>query len=129
MKKRSSLGTLRNKCDKLMQEIGHKENPFCLLCGKYQQVMHHFFPKSVSSFLRYEWSNLIPLCNGCHMRLHQSGDPTYEQRIIKLKGKKWFDWLAQHARDYIKVNTPYYESVYISLQDRLEWETTKLSTP
>ena len=118
MQKRSKLGTLRNKCDKLMQQIGHEENPTCLLCGKPQQVMHHFFPKSVSSFLRYEWRNLIPLCNGCHMRLHQSGDPTYEQRIIKIKGKKWFDWLATNARNYIKINTAYYEEKYIDLMSR-----------
>ena len=116
MKKRSKLGTLRNKCDALMQIIGHRRNPFCLLCGKAQQVMHHFFPKSVSSFLRYNWDNLVPLCNGCHMRLHQSGDPSYEERIKKIKGQKWYNWLAQHARDYIKINTAYYENIYLDLE-------------
>lgn len=120
MRKRSSIGTLRNKCDKVMQEIGHKENRFCLLCGKAQQVMHHFFPKSVSSYLRYDWQNLVPLCNGCHMRLHQSGDPSYEQRIIALKGQEWWKYLSTHSRDYIKINVAYYQSVLSELQARNE---------
>lgn len=86
-----------------------------MLCGKPQQVMHHFFPKSVSSFLRYSWDNLIPLCNGCHMRLHQSGDPSYEQRIIDTKGKKWYDKLYKVKREYVKVNVAYYKDVWEKL--------------
>lgn len=120
MKKRSSLGTLRNKCDKVTQLIGHKENEKCLLCPRPHNVLHHFFPKSVSSALRYNFDNLINLCNGCHMRLHQSGDPSYEQRIIAIKGVEWYNNLASHARDYTKINKGYYEDTLVVLQRRLE---------
>lgn len=110
-KKGVKLGTWRKKCDAIMQQIGHHQNPFCLICGQTQQVMHHFFPKSVSARLRYEWDNLIPLCNGCHNRLHQSGDPSYEQRIIEKKGKEWYDRLNSIRREVIKVNVEYYRNI------------------
>ena len=119
MKRRSSLGTLRNKCDATMQEIGRARHKKCLLCTRPQQVMHHFIPKSVSSRLRYDWDNLIPLCNGCHNRLHQSGDPEYELRIREIRGKKWHESLRKRRDEYQKVNKGYYETVYAELQKEL----------
>lgn len=116
LKKRSSLGTLRNKCDALMQEKGKMLFPNSLISGLPTQVMHHFFPKSVSSFHRYNWNNLIPLTNGEHMRLHQSGDPSYEEIIKSKKGQEWYDDLEKHKRDYIKINREYYEKVYEELK-------------
>ena len=110
MKKRSPLGTLRNKCDKLMQEINKKNNKKCFICPNKCQVAHHFIPKSVSARLRYDWDNLIPLCNACHMRLHQSGDPSYEYNIIKKKGDNWFELLQEKKQEIIKVNKSYYEN-------------------
>jgi hypothetical protein len=111
MKKRSDIGKLRSACDALMQKKGKELFPKSLLSGLSTQVMHHFFPKSVSSFHRYNWSNLIPLTNGEHMRLHQSGDPQYEQKIIEIKGKKWYNELEKHKRDYTKINKAYYEEM------------------
>lgn len=109
MKRLSDLGKLRNQADKLMQQIGQRDNPVCMTCGKASQVMHHFIPKSVCAALRYDWDNLIPLCNGCHNRLHQSGDPEYEQKIIRTKGQEWYDSLQEKRKELIKVNKGYYE--------------------
>jgi len=112
MKRLSSLGTLRNKADRLTQIEGKRRYSKCLICGKPNQVLHHFVPKSVSSNLRYDWENLIPLCNGCHMRLHQSGDPDYEQRIIKARGgSEWYEKLRKRGREIIKVNREYFTKV------------------
>lgn len=111
MRRLSTLGQFRNACDKKMQEVGKKKFPKSVISGLPTQVMHHFFPKSVSSFHRYNWDNLIPLTNGEHMRLHQSGDPSYEEIIKRIKGQKWFDELEKHKRDYIKVNKEYYKII------------------
>lgn len=108
-KKFMKLSYYRNKCDKALQEKVARENKKCLLCGMPEQVGHHFFPKSVSSALRYDMKNIIPLCSGCHLRLHQSGDPTYETRIIEIKGEEWYEELQKQKRDYVKVNRAYYE--------------------
>ena len=118
-KKGMSLGYWRRKCDALMQEIGTRDNPQCTLCNQPCNVMHHFFPKSVSAYLRYDWRNLIPLCNGCHNRLHQSGDPSYEQRIISIRGQPWYDELDKVRRTEIKVNVGYYRNVKAELEKML----------
>ena len=99
-----------------MQEKGKQMFPRSLLSGQPTQVMHHFVPKSVSSALRYYWPNLIPLTNGEHMRLHQSGDPSYEQSIMDKKGKDWWADLLKHKYDYVKVNVGYYEGVIETLR-------------
>lgn len=118
MKRRSELGKLQARCDKEMQLLGKILYPKSLLSGLPTQVMHHFFPKSVCARLRYDWENLIPLTNGEHMRLHQSGDPTYEMRIREIKGDKWYSSLLLKKREMIKVNKQYYEEVLEKLQNR-----------
>ena len=117
---RNPLTTWRNKCDRALQQKVANEYKYCLICGNPVQVGHHFFPKSVSSRLRYEWENIIPLCSGCHMRLHQSGDPRYEQRIIAVKGERWYESLERIARDYQKVNVAYYKQMYERLTSSLK---------
>lgn len=81
--------------------------------------MHHFFPKSVSARLRYDWDNLIPLTNAEHMRLHQSGDPDYEQRIIEIKGQKWYELLRERRKETVKINVEYYRQIKLRLQEEL----------
>jgi hypothetical protein len=83
-------------------------------------VLHHFYPKSVSSALRYDWKNLIPLCQGCHMRLHQSGDPSYEYEIIKRKGLKWYHELTSHKHDSVKIDRIYYTKVAEKLENHYD---------
>jgi hypothetical protein len=117
--KGKSLGKWRSECDALMQEIGRLTNPYCILCQRDCQVMHHFIPKSVCARLRYEWSNLVPLCNGCHNRLHQSGDPGYEQRIIKYNGIEWYEKLEEMRKEEIQVNVGYYRDLRDSFKKEL----------
>lgn len=128
-KKAPNQEQLRKQCDTLMQEIGRLINPWCILCGKPCQVMHHFLPKSVCAKLRYDWDNLCPLCNGCHMRLHQSGDPSYEQRIIDFYGKPWYDNLQELRKESIRVNIGYYKQIQSELLKlRVEINSANLSS-
>lgn len=94
----------QKNCDDLLTPIIKKRHPNCLLCGKYTQVAHHFIRKSVSSKLRYEFDNLIPLCNGCHFRLHHVDEGGYVGRIIKIKGQDWFNSIEKTKREYTKHN-------------------------
>lgn len=103
-----------------MQILGKILFPKSLLSDSPTQVMHHFIPKSVCSRLRYDWENLIPLTNGEHMRLHQSGDPTYEARIRDIKGEDWWLGLQEKRKEMIKVNKEYYELVLEKLENRKE---------
>lgn len=114
----NKLSTLRNKADKAYQEAGMKNNPKCLLCGKLADCIHHFIPKSVCSALRYELKNGIPICTGCHNRLHHSGDPEYEHKIIKIKGENWYEDLKRIRRDVeIKESVGYYKQIILALKN------------
>jgi len=114
--KRSSIGKLRNMCDKKMQELGKKKFPKSIISGLPTQVLHHFFPKSVSSFHRYNWDNLIPLTNSEHFQHHIAGNPQIHAVIIATKGQKWYNNLNKHKRDYVKINSDYYILMFEKLQ-------------
>lgn len=59
------------------------------MCGKDFEVMHHFIEKSQSIGLRFEHTNLIFLCHGCHYRHHRTGDQTIMQNVIMGRGMAW----------------------------------------
>lgn len=111
MKRRSDIGKLQAECDKLLQETGRKLYPKCEVCGKPMSCLHHYYPKSVSARLRYDWDNLIPICNGCHMRHHQAGDPNIHNTVNKKRGNAWLTTLQKKKNEYIKVNKEYYQYV------------------
>ena len=85
--------TMRNKCDKLLTPIIKAQYPECFLkaaehCNFYTQVAHHHIKKSRSSALRYDLDNLIPLCNACHLMLHQN-ESKWVHELIERKGIEW----------------------------------------
>lgn len=106
----------QKKCDKLMQEVGTRNNPKCEICGKQVSCIHHFFPKSVSARLRYDWDNLIPICQGCHSRHHQAGDPRIHATVIQKRGgMEWYEGLLKKKNESIRVNVQYYKDIFNSL--------------
>lgn len=116
-KKKIKLSTLRNKCDRALQEAGRRVYEQCLVCGKPHQVLHHYFPKSTSSHLRYDWENCINLCQGCHFRLH-NGDPVIQNTINKVKGEEWLENLTRKKRlnILVKPSKGYYENILKTLE-------------
>jgi 5-methylcytosine-specific restriction endonuclease McrA len=107
---KTKLSTLRNKADKLLQETIRRNYSRCEVCGKPMSCGHHFFPKSMSAVLRYNLSNIIPICAGCHLR-HHCGDPAIHARIIEIRGQEWYDKLKEQKERTIKVNVDYYKNV------------------
>lgn len=111
--------TIRNRCDALLTPIIQKLFPKCLLCGKDTEVAHHHIKKSTSSRLRYELSNLIPLCTFCHCRLHND-EILWTSRIITIKGIEWFKELDKKKSEYVKVDVHWFMSNLSRLQAILE---------
>ena len=108
---------LRNKADRLYQEIGRTLYKKCLVCGQPYAALHHFIPKSASSALRYNLSNGIPLCHKHHCRIHSSDDPFLVTEILKIKGADWYDELCTIRRNtFIKDSLEYYENVVKNLE-------------
>ncbi len=108
--KRNPLKTLQNQADRLIQEKGRRKYKNCEYCGGEMNCLHHFFPKSVSSALRYDWDNLIPICSGCHMQ-HHNGDPRIHAQIILKRGEKWYKNLLRDKEKITKPSQMYYQAI------------------
>lgn len=114
-KKKVKLSTLRNKCDKAMQETGRKVYSKCLVCGYPMSCLHHCYTKGSCSALRYDWENLIPLCQKCHF-FHHNGDPRIMVEILKVKGQDWWEALEWKKNNKtVKPSKGYYEEVLNTL--------------
>ena len=102
---------LRKKADKMLQELGRRTYDSCLICGKPMSCLHHYYPKSTCSALRYDWENLVPICQGCHFS-HHNGNPAIHNKVNEIKGKKWLEDLEAKKRNgFVKTTIDYYENV------------------
>jgi len=99
--KKKPVSYYSKKADKLLQEIGRQKFDACIVCGKPMSCLHHYYPKSSAGNLRYNWLNLIPICQGCHFR-HHNGYPEIHNKVNEVKGAEWLEEL-QEAR---KVQNP-----------------------
>jgi 5-methylcytosine-specific restriction endonuclease McrA len=109
---------LRKKADKLLQELGRCTYKTCLVCRKPMSCLHHYHSKGKSSALRYEWDNLIPLCQGCHLH-HHTGDPNIHNTVNEVKGKEWVKSLAEKRKETVKISISYYEDIIKTLETRI----------
>lgn len=114
------LPSLQKKCDNKLQELGRKEFKKCEVCGKKMNCLHHFFPKSVSARLRYEWDNMIPICTSCHFQHHTSFNPKIHAKILKKKGFEWYDKLENLSKKKIKPNRVYYNKILLDLTKQID---------
>src|SRR3990167_3541774 len=93
--KLAKIGKLQKECDTLIQTLGRAKMPQCEVCGQPTQVIHHWIEMSRSNNLRYNWSNLIPLCNSCHAKIHNVfgnsivGGLNIAETIINKRGREW----------------------------------------
>lgn len=92
------VARLKKKCDKALQDYYRALKLKCEACGKVATVMHHHCPVSRSNFLRYDGKNLVPLCQGCHMR-HHNGEPGISYRYRKYIDE---DYLMENQHTYKK---------------------------
>ncbi len=109
---------LQKKCDALLTPIIKAMYPKCLLCGMDTEVAHHHVHKSKSNRLRYDFKNLINLCNKCHQALHHN-ESYYASRIISIKGKTWNEYILRAKQESVKTCLSYYENVLESLKKKL----------
>jgi hypothetical protein len=97
--KYKTIGQLKKLADRKLQDFYRKNlRERCDLCGGEYFCMHHFIPKSLSNFLRYDIHNLIPVCIKCHSKFHSFNEPEMNILIYKLKGEAWFNWIQLSRR-------------------------------
>lgn len=113
-KKSMPITYWRNKADKAIQEWGRQTYTSCLVCGRPMSCLHHYYPKSVSSALRYDKNNLIPICQGCHFS-HHNGNPEIHNIINRKKGEGWLKKLKENKEKIIKISKGYYQQIIKTL--------------
>lgn len=50
------------------------QHPYCERCGLMADCVHHIIGRSEAPHLTYEWTNLMALCDFCHMKEHKIGE-------------------------------------------------------
>lgn len=109
--KKPKVSTLRNKADRLYQELGRLLFNKCF-CGKEYSNLHHHIPKSRSSNLRYDLENGVPICAGCHFQ-HHNGDTRIAYQYIPfmkdLYDEHWEERLVNKSRITVKTDVAYYQ--------------------
>jgi hypothetical protein len=121
MKRLPSIKTARNKADGLLTPIIVMMYPLCTLCNHPTQVAHHHVHKSKSTRLRYEIDNLVPLCHGCHQKLHHN-ESFWASKIVDLRGIEWFRRIEKLGQEIVKADVHYYIAAHArlkELQDKL----------
>lgn len=102
--------------DKLYQEIGREVYTHCLICPKPMSCLHHYYPKSTCSVLRYDIQNGIPLCAGHHLQ-HHCGNPEIHNTINAMMGEEWLEELKAKKRNHsVKTTLEYYKNTIRLLQ-------------
>lgn len=109
--KLTPIPKLQKECDNLLQKKGRAVFKKCEVCGKKMNCLHHFFPKSVSARLRYEWDNMIPICNSCHFVHHTQFNPHIHATVLKKRGFDWYDKLHRLSKKKITKNRDYYNNI------------------
>jgi len=113
---------LQHQADLLFYAVVCRLHPQCLVCEiNKAQTGHHFIYKSQSATLRYDLRNGIPICNSCHCRHHQSGDPAVVDTIIRKKGLEWANEMYRIKKIISKKykGISYYEDVIRELNMKL----------
>jgi 5-methylcytosine-specific restriction endonuclease McrA len=109
----NKIAKLRKECDKLYQTALLKKNKTCFGCGRRAEVIHHFIPKSLSAFLRYDEMNGTPLCNSCHFSHHSKYDPAILLKVREKMGEERVKYLLDHRKteERRKGQVGYYEEI------------------
>ena len=115
----AEIKRLRKRADTLLQKIVRLEHPRCEVCGKLAQAGHHFFPKGSAAELRYDFQNIVSLCNGCHVRHHRGCNPEIHAKVIQDRGFEWYDDLYSRKAIPRMRGEGYYQGVIDMLEARL----------
>ncbi|MCR4330229.1 MAG: HNH endonuclease [Candidatus Roizmanbacteria bacterium] len=95
-KKLPTIGKLKSTADRTVQDYFRRVKEKCELCFHAYQVVHHFIPKSLSNYLRYDPMNFIYICSKCHSKFHSFPDPMIGIRVERIRGDKWVEYIEKH---------------------------------
>ena len=91
MKKKTPIQKARKKADSLVTPVTRAlYGNVCCICGNTKNITgHHYHPKSIKGYLRYNEDNFVPLCYYCHIfKIHNMADPETIDKMREWMGDK-----------------------------------------
>ena len=89
------------KLDRLYPKLQNKMK--CHFCGKPSSQIHHIITRA-NILLRYDLTNLLPVCDDCHRLIHDKGlnvefflPPARWLYLQKMKNIQFQDYLLGHG--------------------------------
>ena len=80
----------------------------CNACKKNKaSCNHHFFPRSISKYLKFDINNGVPVCTSCHTGIHWRNDPRVVENIIDYRGRSWYNKLTKEKEKGEKLGSFY----------------------
>jgi hypothetical protein len=137
--KRDKHKTLKNKADKLFQELGRQVYDKCYVkgCKEPYSCLHHFIHKSQSNALRWDLWNGIPVCHKHHCKIHAKNDPIdilditmwarerFNWDIINTHGYSWEEYIRDKKNEVFKERIFVLEEVIEQLKGRMLYGNVK----
>lgn len=115
-KKKTDRQKIMGKLDSLVSRITRNLNPTCEWCGKRPSAhAHHIFSRRYMA-TRHDLTNLIALCAGCHMRIHQYPEEGRDF-MIEDRPDKFLD-VKKRAKFGSKVYTHELEEIYAYFSEK-----------
>ncbi len=112
--------TVKAKCWDLLSRIIRIETPFCQVCGKPSNQVHHIVPRSRGNAVYFLERNLIALCSGCHMGWHLRWSPEeIDEIVFKVKGD--FSDVEKTKNIMVKFSKNDYKEMYEDYKVRLAY--------
>lgn len=65
------MKAIEKELDRLVQELC--KNHRCHVCGARKATAVHHIIGRANKLLRYDFSNLLPVCDDCHRQIHDKG--------------------------------------------------------
>lgn len=93
------MKAIEKELDRLVQTLCI--NHYCHICGTHNaEAIHHIIGRA-NKVLRYDFTNLLPVCHECHRKIHDTGLdvskyvlPERWQYLQQIKNKSYKDLLV-----------------------------------
>lgn len=115
--KKTPIGTLKRKADKLMSQYIIARDKKCVICGSTKQLNNgHLISRRCNS-VRWDDVNCNCQCYPCNF-LHTHRPERYTQWFIKNYGSLMYEDLVDRSKRLVKVNREYLEDIISFIQEK-----------
>lgn len=115
--KKTPIGTLKRRADKLMSQYIIGRDKKCVICGSTKNLNNgHLISRRCNS-VRWDDVNCNCQCYPCNF-LHTHRPERYTQWFVKRYGLSAYDNLVERSRSLVKVNREYLDAIIKWIEEK-----------